>query len=244
MPVMKAQQYCPGRESAIVMDLSDLEREAGQIVAHARAEAVRLMTEGRAAAERESHRIREAARDAGFKEGLEAGKVQGKQEGHDEAVAAVTVQLKDLTARWSQSLELLHQHMPTHIADTRTDIVKLALKIAERNTHQTALLNRQIAPAILEEALGMVAAARLVNVHANPIEIESLNKYLPDLLAKLRSIEQVKINADASITPGGSILRFGSGEVDARLETQIKRVADELLADQETDVAAPAPPIV
>src|SRR5579862_370027 len=104
MPVMKAQAAHQGRESAIVMDLSDLEREAAGLVARARTEAARLMTDGRAAAERETLRIREEALKAGHQEGLEKGLAEGRRQGHEAAVAEAVPRLKDLAARWSQTL--------------------------------------------------------------------------------------------------------------------------------------------
>ena len=104
----------------------------------AQAEAARIMVEAKAAADREQIKIREQARHAGHKSGLEAGLQEGRKQGHDEAVAAAAGQLKELTARWSQTLELLHQHMPVHLADVKTDLLKLALAIAARVTHAEA----------------------------------------------------------------------------------------------------------
>src|SRR3954467_3790419 len=104
MPVMKAQQVQHIRQSAIVMDLSDLEHEAAEIVSRAKAEAVRVLAEGRAQAQREVAGIREAARQAGHGEGLAAGLQEGRQQGKAEAVAAAEAQLKELTSRWSQTL--------------------------------------------------------------------------------------------------------------------------------------------
>src|SRR5215813_8856496 len=117
MPVMKAQPVQRTGQSAILMDLSDLESEAAAIASRAREQAASILAEGRATAERETLRIREEARRAGFQEGLKAGTAQGQKQGHDEALAAVAAQLKELAARWSQTLELLHQHMPAHVAD-------------------------------------------------------------------------------------------------------------------------------
>ncbi|HEY4329425.1 MAG TPA: FliH/SctL family protein [Phycisphaerae bacterium] len=232
---MKAQQGGAQRvrESAIVMDLSDLEQEAAKIVATARAEAARLMAEGRTQAEREKQRIREDAREAGHKEGLEAGLMQGRQQGHDESLAAVSSQLKDVSARWSQTLELLQQHMPAHIADSRTDLVRLAVAIAGRVTRAEALRNRQVAPAIVEETLRMLNTTRRIALHVHPSEIETLEAYLPDLLTKMRSIEEIELTPDDTVTPGGCIVRFGAGQIDARIETQLQRIADELLGHDE-----------
>ena len=78
----------------------------------------------------ESVRIREDARLAGQREGFAAGQIDGRKQGHDEAVAAAGKQLSELASRWSKTLELLHQHMPAHVADAKTDLVRLSLAIA------------------------------------------------------------------------------------------------------------------
>lgn len=233
MPLLKAQ-HTPEklRESAIVMDLSDLEKQAGLIVAQARAQAERLVAKARQDAEREMLRIREEARAAGHAEGLQAGQAEGRQQGHDEAVSNVRAQLEELSGRWSQTLDLLQQHMPVHVADARTDLVRLALGIAARVTRQEALSNRQIAPALAEETLRMIGAARLVALHVSPMDMDLLETYLPDLLAKVRSIDSVQLTPDETVGAGGCILRFGAGEIDARLETQLDRIAAELLGGE------------
>ena len=234
MPVMKAQAVQRVRESAIVMDLADLEREAAGIVAQARAEAARIVAEAKGHAERETVRIREYARQTGHDEGTAAGLAQGRQQGHDETVAQVSAQLRELAARWAQTLELLHQHMPAHVADAKTDLVRLAVAIAERVTHQEAFRNRNVTPAVVEETLRTVGAARRVALHVDPGEMDMLEQYLPDLLAKMRAVEEVELTPDDTVGPGGCVLRFGGGTVDARMETQVRRIADELLGVDET----------
>jgi flagellar assembly protein FliH len=233
MPVMKAHQKTGRRESAIVMDLSDLEREAANIVGQARAEAARILAEGKAAAQRETTAIREQARAAGHQEGFEAGMAEGRQAGHDEALAAATGKLKDLATRWSQALDLLHQHMPEHVADARMDLVALAMAIARRVTHQQAKTNPQVAAAVVEETLRTAGTARRVALSVNPGEADMLAEYLPELLSKLRSIEEVELTEDAGISPGGCVLRFGEGQIDARIETQLDRIAEELLGQKD-----------
>jgi flagellar assembly protein FliH len=234
MPLLKAH-HAQGklRESPIVMDLSDLEKQAGQIVAQARAQAERIVVEARAAAQRETVQIREEARAAGHAEGLQAGLAEGRQQGHDEAAAGAQAQLQELVGRWSQTLDLLQGHMPIHVADARTDLIRLALGIAARVTRQEALRNRQITPVLAEETLRMIGAARLVALHVSPQEMELLEAYLPDLLARLRSIESVQLTPDESVGPAGCVVRFGAGEIDARLETQLDRIAQELLGKED-----------
>lgn len=240
MPLMKAHTTANVQNSAIVMDLADLEHEGAAIVARARAQAQQMVAEARAQAQREVARIHEAARQAGHQEGHAAGLQEGRQQGHDEAVAAVGAQLKELTARWSQALEVLQQNMPVHVADARVDLVRLAMHIAARVTRQEALRNRQVAPAIVEETLRLVGSGtgaagtgRRVSLHVHPGEIDVLNQFVPELRVKIRSIEDVQIVPDDSISPGGCMVRFGAGQIDATIETQLQRIAEELLGEKE-----------
>jgi len=232
MPLLKAQTSAKVHESAIVMDLSDLEREAATLLQRARAQADKLLSDARADAQRETIRIREDARLAGQEEGRQQGLAEGRQQGHDEALAQTQARLADLASRWAQTLDLLQQHMPVHVADARTDLIRLALGIATRVTRQEVLRNRAIAPALADETLRMIGAARLVSLHVDPVELDLLETYLPDLLGRLRSIESVQLTPDETVGPGGCILRFGAGEIDARMETQLDRIAEELLGKE------------
>jgi flagellar assembly protein FliH len=238
MPVMKPQTPPRTRESPIVMDLADLEHCAAEILTRARQDAARILADAKSAAQRETLHIHEQARLAGHQEGLKIGLADGRKQGHDEALAAVAAQLQELSARWSQTLDLLHQHMPEHVADARMDLVQLALAIAGRITRQEALRNRQVAAGIVEDALRTAGAARRVTLLVNPLEVDALEKYLPDLLARLRSIEEVELTPDDTVSPGGCVARFGAGQIDARIETQLDRIAAELL-DQKDGNSAP-----
>jgi len=232
MPVVKAKQAQVHHQSAIVMDLSDLEQQAGRIVADARAEAARLVAAGHVEAAKEAEKIREDAREAGQKEGYQAGFQEGQKHGHDEAVVQVKQGLDSLTARWSAGLDNLQEMMPAHAADAKTDLVRLALAIAARVTHEEGLRNKAVVGNNVRTALELVGAGRTVAVHVHPDELALVESYLPDLLLKLRNIAAVEVKEDSSVTPGGCVLRYGAGEIDARLETQVTRIANELLARQ------------
>ena len=66
-------------------------------------------------------------------------------------------------------------------------------------------------------------------MHVNPAEEARLEEYLPELLGHLRQIEEVELVGDETVSPGGCVLRLGSGEIDARMETQLASISEELL---------------
>lgn len=154
----------------------------------------------------------------------------GHQAGHDEAVKNVTQALKELSTRWGQMLEIIEQNLPAHVADAKGDLIRLALAIAAKVTRQEPLNNRKVAQDTVAAALALVGAGRTVALHVHPDELALIEAYLPEILAKLRTVKGVELKADETVTQGGCLARFGAGEVDARIETQIQRIADELLA--------------
>jgi len=232
MPVMKSHLSSAARQSAIVMDLSDLESQAARILTDAKAQGQDVLKHACAQATQQSDSIREAARQAGHAEGYAAGLAEGQKQGHDAAFAQAQAALADLTARWSQTLDIFQQNLPTHLADARLDLVRLAVAIATRVTRQEALRNSGVIEDTLDTALKLVTAGRSVSVHVHPDEANTVEAYLPELLAKLRSIPEIQLQPDNAITPGGCRVHYGSGHVDATLETQIQRIADELLTKE------------
>ena len=230
MPVVKAQTARTHHQSAIVMDLSDLEQQASRIISEAKSGAMKILADARAQASADAAGVKEAARKAGHDEGFALGESKGHQAGHDEAVKKVTQSLQELTVRWSQTLDILEQNLPTHVADAKTDLVKLSLAIATRVTRSEALANRSVAEATVAEALSLVGAGRTVALHVNPDEFTAIETYLPALVAKLRTITSIELKRDETITPGGCEVRFGAGQIDARIETQLDRIAAELLS--------------
>ncbi|MCL2647875.1 MAG: FliH/SctL family protein [Phycisphaerales bacterium] len=232
MPIMKAQSGSQVTASAIVMDLSDLEYEAASIMARAKADAARLVSDTKTAAERMSLEIREQARQAGHREGFDAGQQEGIKAGHDQAILQTSQQLTALADRWSKTLDLLHQNMPAHIADAKTDLVRLALSIAQRITGQEALRDRKVAEKTIEDTFHLIGHSRKVALHVNPEEEAALAEFLPDLLTKLRTIDSVELQSDPTISPGGCLATFGAGQIDAKLETQLQRIAEELLTEE------------
>jgi len=232
MPLMKAHAGSQVTASAIVMDLADIEYEAAEVVAHAKIKSARMVAEAEATAKHASQTIREQARQTGHKEGFDAGLQEGLKAGHDQAVAVMSQQFAALVDRWSKTLDILHQNMPAHIADAKTDLVRLALAIARQVVGQEALRDRKVAEQTIEETFRLIGHSRKVALRVSPNEEAELAEYLPDLLTKLRTIESVELMGDESISPGGCVASFGAGEIDAQMETQLQRIAEELLAEE------------
>jgi flagellar assembly protein FliH len=232
MPVVKAQQTHHLQNTAIALDLSDLEEHARNIIKKAHAQAATIIETAKTQSAADAQAAREEARRTGHDEGHKAGLEQGLTAGRQQAQAQHAPAIQQLVSHWAQTLTIFQQNLPSHLADARTDLVRLAIDIAAAVTRQESLRNTNVAKANVDASLALVTAGRNAVLQLHPDEIPTLEDYIPELLATFKNVTSIELQPDPSVEPGGCITRFGAGQVDARLETQITRIADELLAKE------------
>ena len=59
----------------------------------------------------------------------------------------------------------------------------------------------------------------------NPDEVEYVKEKRPEFLDRISELKSITIESDPSITPGGCFMETAFGSVDARLETQLEKIA-------------------
>jgi flagellar assembly protein FliH len=118
-------------------------------------------------------------------------------------------------------------------AESKTAVIRLAIAIAERVTKRLGVLDHEVAVANVDEALRLVVHTADVRIAVHPTQRATLADVLPRIQAKWPALKHVELVEDAAITPGGCRIYSGGGEVDADLELQLARIAEELV---------PAPP--
>jgi flagellar assembly protein FliH len=215
--------------SRIVFDFEDVQERAEQRVVEARAEAERLL----AAARDESNAIREAARAEGHR--------QGRSEGLADAAAEITRQAASRTE--ARVAEKVHTLLPAireaaRVLEVERDhwrrhwenrAVELAVAIAERITRHEIAVRPETARDTLDEVLRLVSGTERIDVRMNPIDVERLGPNADEIVAALAGCGEARVVGDQSVTVGGCLVTTAFGAIDARIETQLDRLASELL---------------
>lgn len=215
--------------------LPDVEREAEAILAEARRQAAELL---RHAADESRAKVSEALALA-RREGFEKGRQEGLAAGRTEALETTTREVRELlaaeTAPVRSMLEaIIAQWKERHRAlflDARQDVVALAIAIARRVVPRLAELDSNAAADAAAAALEMIGKTHHLVIRAHPRDIDALKRHLAEAGDRLLTARTVRWAADESIERGGVRLDGDGGAVDARLSTQLDRIADELLDD-------------
>jgi flagellar assembly protein FliH len=74
----------------------------------------------------------------------------------------------------------------------------------------------------------LATGAAEINVHINPSDYEHLGPQVENITAVLAQLTPSAIVADPTVSPGGCRITTRYGEIDQRIESQLKRIEEEL----------------
>ncbi len=115
------------------------------------------------------------------------------------------------------------------IKKTEEQIIMLAIAIAEKIINQEVATNKEIILSVLKGALKNIAETDGMKIRLNPQDFHYMMEVKKDFLQSFDGLHNVVFEEDTSIKRGGAIVETMFGEVDARLESQLKEIHAAML---------------
>jgi flagellar assembly protein FliH len=150
--------------------------------------------------------------------------IRGFNKGEKAGFDAAGERIDSLQAMLTGAIEELGRIQKQIRQDGEKEIVDLALVVAERVVRQELQGNREAIAGVVREALNKVEHQQSIVIRMNPADIQFLD---PSQLPFAENGDQsnshrIRVEADESISRGGCFIETESGDVDARIETQIE----------------------
>lgn len=229
MAILKSAGTDQRAHHAIVFDMGDLRREAEQLERDSHARARVILEKARI----EKQQILEHELGEGFKEGKakghEEGLELGRVEGRDEALSETRELVAQLCEQWQEALGRFETDRDGLIAAARSDLLRLAIAIAERVTKRSIAAEPSIVQDQLKAALEQTLDCTRLNVEIAKEDQELIERVLPTLVARFARGAHIDLTPQDSLSRGSIVLRSVGGSVDASIETQLDRITEALL---------------
>ncbi len=187
--------------------LGKVKHQAEQIIAQARQEADR--SRASAAAE---------------------GRQQAQVEADQKVRAQVDQKLNSLLPALTQAVQAIQAARLDWQNQWEKSGVELACAIAARIIRREVSRRPEITLDLIREALELAGSHEKLSLHLHPTDHAALADHLPKLLKELSRLGPVEVVADASQTRGGCKVCTEFGVIDQQVESQLSRIAEELLA--------------
>jgi flagellar assembly protein FliH len=188
---------------------------AGTPAARAEADAVMAAL---ARAESDAASLRAAAREEGLKEGRE------------EALASLTPGLEAL----SQAAEAVRADQYARAERLEAHAVDLALFLAEKVIGGALAVQPERVVEAVRGALRAIVERERVTILVHPEDLELVRGAMDDMRTTLGGIEHCEVQAERRVSRGGAVVRTPDGDVDARVETKLKRAREVVEAALST----------
>lgn len=231
MPVLKQHTNTPAMREAIVLDLGDIGAQAARIRAAAETEASKIIAEAQAKSESLANQLRDEKAKEGYADGLEKGMAEGREQGRTEALAQSAEQLRQLMAAWLQVATDWEQQRTDMEREARQAVLEFALAAAEKVVHRVIEVDESVVVDQAAQALSLVLSAHDASVRIHPVDRPMLEDAMPQLIGELDRLEHIELIDDEAITPGGCMVAFGQGRIDATVEKQLQRLVDLILPE-------------
>ena len=233
MVLQKAREYESSMGSKEVFSFCDLEAEASALLESAQREVERVRQEAQA----EAAALFEESKAKGYAAGHETGLTEGRQTGHAEALEEsrkiFSKQSEEVVGLLRQEFEGFERIKEDVIWRAEQDTVELAVMVAKKVIKEAGLLHKEISTANVKAALELIGASTDVLVRVNPQDAEHLEALCSSQGGFLGTYRHIRFEKDESVSSGGCVVRTVESEIDGQLETQIERIAEELLMGEK-----------
>ncbi|MEK6701264.1 MAG: FliH/SctL family protein [Planctomycetota bacterium] len=237
MALIRQAEWSQGGKEAVVHNLSDLKRQAEHahtlaqehaagIVEHAMRERTRLMGDAS-----------EAGHAQGYAAGFEAGRLAGAQQGRTDAYEQMSPALQDVQTQWLAALDEFNARRDEMLAQSRRDVLSLALAIAQRVVKRKIAADPGVVVDQVQAVLEKLSRPTRLTVVINPADQESVRQALPALASRLIGGVHAELATDDAIARGSCVARSAGGEIDASIDTQLDRIAQALVPGTPAVVA-------
>ena len=228
MPVVK--QPAEGQASGLdTFSYTDVEKQAEKLIELARAEASRILQKARDDAEVARSRAFEQGHVEGYQKGHEQGIIDGVLVGKDDALKEMTGQVEQFVETLDNSLRSFEANRAALEQRASTDITTLALAISEKVCKRAGLFKPEVCVANVESAVRLVLRARDVRICIHPEDFKHVEKMMPMFQRRWPAMKHTELVQDETITRGGCVITTAGGLVDADLQTQLDRLAEDLV---------------
>lgn len=187
----------------------------------------------------EADGIRKSAWEEGYSEGHEQGTQKAAEKAAQEIDAEAaqrtqTALAQALPALKQVSVELKNER-DRWMSDWETLGVNLAVEIAGKILKREVAANPGEGVKTMHNLLEMVAGQPEIEVRMHSQDITILEQHQIEMGESLQGLGHLQVRSDDTITPGGCLVRTRTGELDARLETQLERITSELLQRDDNE---------
>ncbi|HET6424299.1 MAG TPA: FliH/SctL family protein [Planctomycetaceae bacterium] len=215
---------------AAAFNFEDLRAQALAQVTAAQQTAQETIESARKEAELIRQKAHAEAREAGRKEGLSNAATLIEQQAKQLTEQRFAEQMKSTLPVLTKVAAALQQERDEWLVRWEQAAIELGVAIAAKLVRTNLVARPELATGMISEALKLAAGQPQLRVHLNPTDLTRFGDKAQQIVESLSACASPELIPDPSLPVGDCRLETRHGEIDARLDAMLHRIAEELLA--------------
>jgi len=222
--VLKAHDI-RGLGSKVAFNFEDIRRRCDEYVEQVRQQTREML----ASAEAEAEALRRTAHAEGFSAGRNEGMLRVDSQMAVVADRTAQERLRTTLPAMQAAAEMLRQERDRWLSAWEATAVRMSIAVAEKLIRHELKVNPELSTGMISAALELAIGSPQIRLKLHPDDLRRLGDNAEEVARSITSCGQATLVPDASITPGGCLIETQHGVIDARIESQLERIAAELL---------------
>ena len=159
----------------------------------------------------------------GYEQGLQNGYEDGYKKAYEETIEKAKVEAEEIIEKAELLLKSAHENYSRYLDDKKSEVIRLALEIAE-SIARKELSQAESMNSIIEEAFKISKGEDNVILRVNSIHAEELKSQSERWKISYGIKNDIFILTDDSMEPGNAILEKPSGMVNVGVDIGMKQI--------------------
>lgn len=202
----------------------DAQQQANFIIEEANNKAAQIIEEVTQLVNKKEEEI-ELLKNNALEEARQQGMQIGINEGYQKATEEVFSRVINLEAIADSSFQLKKEI----ILSAESEILQLSIAIAEKVLKKQLEIKPEMITEIIRSAINELKDKEDIKIIVNPALKDQLYSFSEELKTVIKGMKTVKIIEDKTIHANSAIIESPESRIDARIETQISKITEELM---------------
>ncbi len=213
----------------VAFNYEDMKQRCDEYREQTRQECVQLLSNAKQQIDQDRQQAIEGGHAEGYRNGLKQAEEEISQKAQQLAEQLVEQRLQTVLPAASELLNELSTARQRCQADWEQELIGMSIAIAQRVIGQVRDSEPERVIDVAREAVSLAVGKTSVEVRMAPVDLESLGDRVRTAVEQSAHGMSCRLVGDESISPGGCIVVTENGQIDARIETMLDRIAAEML---------------
>lgn len=218
-----------GTSNGETFNFVDLQRQGDDIIATARRQAEVIISQARDDAALIYEQTLDEARRSGRETGLHEAATDIARQADEIAEERITAQLATALPGLQAAAASLKAERDRWLIRWEHTAVRLGVAIAEKLIQKQLVARPDFATHMITDALRLAAGQEKLTIYLHPEDLAAWGDRAHQIVQSLTACADATLVPDDQNQRGGCRIETHHGEIDARVETMLQRIAEELV---------------